>query len=232
MTQPLQVIPDLESFREYAAAYAVVPVTARIVTDRDTPVTVYEKLVGDGIGFLLESADGGEQWGRWSFVGWDPAFTLVSRDGKSSVDRDDIEIPAGDPLEVLEALIARFDAPDWPGLPPLHSGAVGSLAYDAVRYVENLPNQPTDDRQLPTSLWMFVGALAAFDRVTQSVTVIRNVFIDPSGRWAKHRGSISDGDFRHRSRHRPAGGGPLVQDSPAGSAHDRSGRFVSDDESN
>ena len=176
----LIVEPDRETFLNYAASHAVVPVTARIVTDRDTPVTVYEKLVGDGVGFLLESAEGGEQWGRWSFVGWDPAFTLVSDSEGSMVDDPAVELPDGDPLEVLEQLVARYRAPSWPGLPPLHSGAVGTLAYDAVRYVEHLPDRPSDDRGLPLSLWMFVGALAAFDRLTQSVTIIRNVYIDPS----------------------------------------------------
>ncbi len=180
MTSPLRVVPSLETFTEYAAHYGVVPVTAHIVTDRDTPVTVYEKLVGAGTGFLLESAEGGEQWGRWSFVGWDPEFTLISRDNESRIDGADIDVPTGDPLHVLEALIERFRAPEWPGLPPLHSGAVGALAYDAVRFVEHLPDQPPDDRGLPTSLWMFVGALAAFDRLTQSVTIIRNVYVDDS----------------------------------------------------
>ncbi len=191
MIPPLRIVPDLDTFTRHAGHYGVVPVTATIVADRDTPVTIYEKLVGGGTGFLLESAEGGEQWGRWSFLGWDPQFILLSRDGRSWVEGSDIELPDGDALEVLESLIDRFKAPDWPGLPPLHSGAVGALAYDAVRLVEHLPDQPPDDRGLPTSLWMFVGALAAFDRRTQSVTLIRNVFVDDSDLTGQYQQAVA-----------------------------------------
>ncbi|NND12575.1 MAG: anthranilate synthase component I [Acidimicrobiia bacterium] len=185
-----RIIPDLETFTRHAERYGVVPITVTVVADRETPVTIYEKLVGAETGFLLESAEGGEEWGRWSFLGWDPHFTLLSRDGRSWIEGADIEVPPGDALEVLEALVERYSAPDWPGLPPLHSGAVGALAYDAVRLVEHLPNQPPDDRGLPTSLWMFVGALAAFDRRTQSVTLIRNVFVEDGDPKAQYDDAV------------------------------------------
>src|SRR5690606_13343312 len=80
----------------------------------------------------------------------------------------------------LEDLVARHTVPDLEGLPPLHSGAVGYLAFDAVRYVEHLPRRPADDRNLPEMVWHFVGSLAAFDRVDQTITLVRNVFVDQS----------------------------------------------------
>jgi anthranilate synthase component 1 len=175
-----------DAFLELAGVHAVVPVSVEVVADRETPVSVYEALVGDGDGFLLESMEGGERWARWSFVGWDPEFTLVSQDGVSRVEGADIELAAGDPLTVLEDLIGRFDTatPDELGLPPeavppLFAGCVGYLAYDAVRYVERLDNAPLDDRHLPEMVWQFVGSMAVFDRFRQTVRVIRNVFIGP-----------------------------------------------------
>ncbi|MDH3606675.1 MAG: anthranilate synthase component I [Acidimicrobiia bacterium] len=175
-----------DEFVQLAAEYSVVPLTLEVVGDRETAVTVFEKLVGEKPGFLLESVEGGERWGRWSFVGWDPAFTLSTTDGVSTITGADIEVPEGDPLAVLEQLLARFHTPELPNLPPLHSGVVGYLGYDCVRYVEHLPNRPEDDRGLPDQLWQFVGSLAALDRLTDTVLLIRNVYVedDPSAQYA------------------------------------------------
>ncbi len=174
----MKIFPDRDGFRELARSYRVVPVTMKLLADRETPVTAFEKLVGGAPGFLLESLEGGERWAQWSFLGWDPVFTLSSRDGVSQTDSEKVEVPAGDPLAVLEELTGRYATAPLPGLPPLHSGAVGYLAYDAVRYIEHLPHPPPDDRRLPEMVWQFAGSLAAFDRFGQSLTLVRNVFTD------------------------------------------------------
>ena len=97
--------PGRDEFLDLARHHPVVPVTARMLADRETPVSAYEKLVGDGPGFLLESVEGGEQWGRWSFLGWDPLFTLVARSGEVTVEGSASAALAidgeGTPLEVL-----------------------------------------------------------------------------------------------------------------------------------
>jgi anthranilate synthase component 1 len=172
----MHVSPTREEYAELAARYSVVPVSARLLADRETAVSAFEKLVGDSPGFLFESVEGGDRWARWSFLGWDPEFTLVSRNGATSVEGKPIDLIEGNPLEVLEDLLARFSTPDLPDLPPLHSGAVGYLGYDSVRYIEDLPDRPPDDRQLPEMVWQFVGSLAAFDRFDQTITLVRNVY--------------------------------------------------------
>ena len=174
----MQVTPSLEEFLELAATYAVIPLAMTQLADRETPVSAFEKLVGDAPGFLLESVEGGERWAQWSFLGWDPVFNLISRDGTCVADGIDLDLPDADPLTVLEILLERFASPQLPGLPPLHSGAVGYLSYDAVRYIEHLPDRPRDDRDLPEMVWQFVGSLAAVDRFSQTVTLVRNVFVD------------------------------------------------------
>ncbi|MDH5373250.1 MAG: chorismate-binding protein, partial [Acidimicrobiia bacterium] len=94
-------------------------------------------------------------------------------------------LPGGNPLEVLDRLTSSLSAAQYDGLPPLHSGVVGWLGYDAVRYVEYLPDRPLDDRALPEMIWQFVGSLAAFDRLAQRITLVRNVFVgnDPEAQY-------------------------------------------------
>ncbi len=174
----MEVSPGPAEFRRLAESFPVVPVTMTLLADRETPVSAYGKLVGDAPGFLLESLEGGERWAQWSFLGWDPVFTLTSRDGVTRVDDPRLDIPRGDPLAVLEGLLARYASEPLEGLPPLHSGAVGYLAYDMVRYIERLPDRPADDRDLPEMMWQFVGSLAALDRFGQTLTLVRNVFTD------------------------------------------------------
>jgi len=184
-------------FLELASSYSVVPVSMEILGDRETPVSVYEKLVRGDNGFLLESVEGGEQWARWSFVGWEPHLSLVARDGittatagGSSVVPPDIV--GLDPLEALDVVIGRFATPpdDQLGLggevPPLFAGAVGYLGYDVVRYVESLPNRPDDDRELPEMAWQFFSKLAVVDRFRQTIRLVRNVFVgdQPAAQYA------------------------------------------------
>ncbi len=168
-----------DEFKALAERFPVVPVSTKVLADRETPVSAFEKLVGDAPGFLLESVEGGESWARWSFIGWDPAFTLLTDDGQCRFEgRVTPEVdPSDDPLTVLERVLSAYHVPDLPELPPLHTGAVGYLGYDIVRYVEHLPNRPPDDLGLPEMLWMFAGSVAAFDRFEQTITLVRNVFV-------------------------------------------------------
>ncbi len=185
-------------FLELAAEYSVVPITLEVVGDRETAVTVFEKLVGDDPGFLLESVEGGESWGRWSFVGWDAAFTLSSTVGISTITGATVEVPEGDPLAVLEAMLARFHTPELPNLPPLHTGVVGYLGYDCVRYVEHLPGRPPDDRDLPEQVWHFVGSMAALDRLSDTILLIRNVYVgdDPVAQYQQARANLQEAALR------------------------------------
>ena len=177
--------PDLslDDFLRLATEHSVVPVARRVLADRETAVSLFEKLVGDGPGFLFESLQGGERWARWSFVGWDALATLKSRSGASTFSGTiKLDLPDTDPLSVLEYVTDQYSTPDLPGLPPLHSGLVGYLGYDCVRYVERLPNGPVDDRGLPEMLWQFAGTIAAIDNLNQEVILIRNVVVGDNPR--------------------------------------------------
>jgi anthranilate synthase component 1 len=149
-----QTRPALDEFRSLARDYTVVPVWREVLADLETPVSVFVKLVGDGEGFLLESVEHGERWGRFSFVGRDPALTLVVRNERVETLGD---VPAGVPLDrgalaAVEALLGRYRAPRLPELPPFHGGVVGYLGYDVIREVERLPNEPPDPTGWPDAV--------------------------------------------------------------------------------
>ena len=206
----------------------MIPVSTEVLADRDTPVSVFEKVAGpDGDAFLLESVEGGERWARWSFVGWDPLFVVEARSGTARAAGLDLDLGAMDPLAALEAVVAHFDTPPRPDLPPLHTGLVGYLGYDAVRYVEHLPNRPPDDRDLPELVFQAVGSLAAVDRFRQTITLIRNVIVgdDPA---AAYDDAVAALDAAVAALGKPAATGvvapPEAEQTPAASAtFDRAG---------
>ena len=194
----MQISLTKDRFIDLARGHTVVPIAVEVLGDRETPVSVFEALVGDGDGFLLESVEGGERWARWSFVGWEPTFTVVARNGRTEAVGAEVDLPDGDPLAVLSSLLEQFTAPDgrtcgFPGeVPPLHGGLVGYLAYDAVRYVEKLPAAPPDDRGLPEMIWHVGGALAAIDCFRDTILIIRNVIAgdDPAAAYDEARAAI------------------------------------------
>lgn len=173
----MRFTPDRDEFVALAADHSMIPVRRDVIADRYTPVALFERLAGDGPAFLLESVEGGERWGRWSFVGWDPLFTVEAGADGSVTATGGVDVSGHDPLEALEAVIGMHRTPDADGLPPLHTGLVGYLGYDAVRYVEHLPDRPSDDRSLPLMAWQVVGTLAALDHLRQRVALIRNVIV-------------------------------------------------------
>jgi anthranilate synthase component I len=182
---PEPLHPSPTEFAELASAYTVVPVWREVLADLETPVSVFLKLVGGGEGFLLESVEHGERWGRYSFVGRDPALTLVARGGAVRwLEGPDATLAVGLPddrgaLGALEALLARYRAPRLPELPPFHGGIVGWLGYDVVREIERLENVPAGDPGLPDAVMSLTGHVAAFDHFRQRIYLIENVLIPP-----------------------------------------------------
>jgi anthranilate synthase component 1 len=172
--------PSRDAFRALAREYTVVPVWHEVLADLETPLSAFVKLVGNREGFLLESVEHGERWGRFSFLGRDPARTFVTR-GRHVEWLDDSPPPEGVPtdegtLAAVAALLERYRAPTLPQLPPFHGGIVGWMGYDTVREIERLPNVPRDDLHLPDAVCSLAGHVAAFDHFRQRLFLIENVY--------------------------------------------------------
>ncbi|MCY4458354.1 MAG: anthranilate synthase component I [Acidimicrobiaceae bacterium] len=206
----MTVRPNLAEFRALAQDHRMIPVWRVLLADLTTPVSAFRRVVGDEEGFLLESVDGGDRWGRWSFVGRRPLATLTSRAQKVTVEGDlGIEIdPNGGILCALERLLDHYQTPELPGLPPLHSGLIGFLGYDVVQEVENLPNEAEDDLGYPDAVMSIIGEVAAYDHWRQQVTLIANAPIPENADQATIDAAYEDALQRLKSLGR-AGSRPI-----------------------
>ena len=167
--------PTRDEFDRLAAEFPVVPVWREVIADLETPVSAFMKLGEQPHAFLLESVEGGERWGRYSFIGADPYLVMTSRDGSVAWEGTPPVQATGTPLEVLRAVLSSYSSPALAGLPPLHAGAVGYLGYDVVRYLEELPQTTVDAVGTPELMLMFPRSLLAFDHLRQRVAVVSNV---------------------------------------------------------
>jgi anthranilate synthase component I len=169
--------PDLPTFELLAEDRRVIPVVRRLMADAETPVGIYRKLAASRPGtFLLESAEHGGVWSRYSIIGAASSVTLTAEDGEV---RWIGEPPAGLPTSGLatDALAATIDALDTdplPGLPPLTGGMVGLVGYDAVRRWERLPRTATDDLGLPEVAMMLATDVAVLDHSDGTVLLVAN----------------------------------------------------------
>jgi anthranilate synthase component 1 len=176
-TANLAVTTSRDDFRALAAEHRVVPVTRKVLADSETPLSAYRKLAANRPGtFLLESAENGRSWSRWSFIGAGAPSALTVRDGEAvwlGVTPQDAPC-GGDPMQAVRATLALLKTEPLAGLPPLSSGLVGFFAYDMVRRLERLPELAVDDLALPDMLLLLATDVAAVDHHEGTITLIAN----------------------------------------------------------
>ena len=168
---------NIEEFRGYAKGYNVIPVWRKLLADSETPLGVYRKLAKNAPGtFLLESAEHGGVWSRYSFVGVRSEATLTEKDGAAIWEGTPPSgAPAGmAPLDALRIASAQLRSPKIAGLPPLTGGLVGYMGYDCVRSLEKLPNLGVKDVPLPDLAFMLTSDLAVLDHNDGTITLIAN----------------------------------------------------------
>ncbi|HEX6198269.1 MAG TPA: anthranilate synthase component I [Jiangellaceae bacterium] len=172
-----RVVPGLDEFRVLAKDRRVIPVTRKLLGDGETPVGVYQKLAAGRPGtFLLESAEHGGVWSRYSFVGAHSAALLSERGGQAVWHGSPpVGMPAGiDPWDALRGTLAALHTEPMPGLPPLTGGLVGYVAYDAVRRLERLPETTIDDLAVPEIGFLLATDVAVVDHDDGTIWLIAN----------------------------------------------------------
>ncbi len=192
------VSPDRDTFRALAARGQPIPLLREVLADLDTPLSIFRKLDDGETTFLLESAEGGEKWGRFSFVGVGARARFRAAGGEVQISRRGelrrIALSAEhreDPLDHLRPLLQAERPVDVPGIewPRFSGGAVGYIAYDWVRYVERLPEKNPDELGVPDAFFTFPETLLVHDRLRQMLRVIHLVDVpdaaEADAAWAR-----------------------------------------------
>ncbi|KAB1502539.1 anthranilate synthase component I [Corynebacterium sp. 320] len=173
----MTTVTSRDDFLRRARTHRVVPVVRTVLADHETALSAYRKLAAGRPGtFLLESAAHGQSWDRYSFIGTGARCALVAKDSPARwIGTPPVDIDLGDnPLEAVTNTLQALHTQRDPELPPLTSGLVGYMAYDMVRYIEDLPNTCVDDLDIPDMVQLLVEDMAVVDHHEGTIILIAN----------------------------------------------------------
>jgi len=159
----------------------LIPVYREMLADAETPVTMLLKLTDHPHVFLLESVEGGEKWGRYSFLGTDPRIVVRIRKEGIVVEENGLirQFPhQGNPLGFLEELLGNRRPVPVEGLPRFYGGAVGFFGYDVVRYLERLPESPPSEEGADEAVFLVTDVMAIFDNVRHTIKIVSTAIIE------------------------------------------------------
>jgi anthranilate synthase component 1 len=175
---------NLDEFRACASQGNLIPLYREILADLETPVSAFTKIDHGPAAYLLESVEGGERWGRYSFLGsgsptvlQEEGGALVVTEGKNVRRLRLSDKPGEGPLDRLREVMASYRPVSVPGLPRFVGGAVGYLGYDVVQYFEGLPQRRKDQLGLPMLAFLLTDTLLIFDRVAQTIKIVANAHV-------------------------------------------------------
>jgi anthranilate synthase component 1 len=184
---------DFSTFQSLASAHNVIPVSRTMLADTLTPVSAFLRIrEGARAAFLFESVEGNEQIARYSFIGRDPAAMVRSDGASTTVTERGTERTTGENFfAVLAALTTGYRSAPDPALPRFTGGWVGYIGYDAVRFIERLPERAPRTHQAPDSLLGLFATVLAFDHRKHQISIIANVIApDPAALRAAYDGAL------------------------------------------
>jgi anthranilate synthase component 1 len=166
--------PSARDFLKLSREHSLVPVYRTLTADLETPVSAFLRIAHDEPeAFLLESVEGGEHVGRYTFIGIEPYKKIVSRGTSIVVEEDGMRRSfEGDVFAELKQALSGHTPARLSGLPPFTAGAVGFFSYDVVRQIERLPSLAVDELGVPDACLMFFDQVLAFDHVKKEILLI------------------------------------------------------------
>ena len=184
----LQQFPSENEFNRMAKEFNVIPLCVEILADTQTPVSLLQKCLSQqGPLFLFESVEGGERWGRYSFLGFSARSRIdIFRDRVDIQDSRGFKSIAheGDPLNVLKQIMSGYRPASYPGLPRFWGGMVGYFSYELVSFFEKIPNRLPED--VPIAQMMVPDQLMVFDNIRHTLLAIAISFLNPDSKPAEH----------------------------------------------
>ncbi len=171
----MKIRPSFSEFKQLARQGNLIPVHEEFLADTETPVSAYLKIKDKSYSYLLESADGGERWGRYSFIGYKPYIVVSARGREMEIQEGDhkkILKDVHNPLDVLKDLSLKFRQVSSDELSPFQGGLVGCFNFDLIRKWETLPGLSPEDKDVPECLFTASKRLIIFDHLKHRVTVV------------------------------------------------------------
>lgn len=167
--------PTYQEIKQLAKDYPIVPICKEIFADVITPITLIRKIstLSNNF-FLLESVEGGERWGRYSFIGFDPIAHITCKNNRIMNNNKELAlIEDNNPYEYLRTLLSKYKAPKLPDMPPFTGGLVGYFSYEMISYTEPLLHLETNDCN-DFDLMLF-DKVIVFDHLKQKLNIIVNM---------------------------------------------------------
>jgi anthranilate synthase component I len=172
------ISPSCEKIEELAKDYNIIPVSKEIYADITTPILLLRRIASiSSRYYLLESVEGGEKWGRYSFLGYDPVTRVTCKNHTVTIEGEKLKTVTTDkPAAVLRDLLSQYRSPKLKDLPPFTGGFVGYFAYSMIGYAEpvlKLKQSRDQDYDL-----MLFDKVIAYDHLKQKICVIVNMKTD------------------------------------------------------
>ena len=177
----MKIFPQrLSDVKKLARDCRFVPVWTQLLSDSVTTVSILKNLLKYDYCFLLESVEGGERQGRYSFLGFKPFLTFQYNDGSVTLTRGrkKTSFETGDPLAELEKISKEYSSLRLPELPRFSGGGVGYISYDIIRTLEKLPGYKKDDLNLPDIFFCFYKSLLIFDHVNHTLKIVSHADVE------------------------------------------------------
>ncbi|MGK7344408.1 MAG: anthranilate synthase component I [Candidatus Nitrospinota bacterium M3_3B_026] len=186
--------PSREEFISLTGEGNLIPVYREIFADLETPVSAYLKMGDTKYSYLLESVEGGEKWGRYTFIGAEPSIVFKYKGGAVILEEEGEERSykaEGGPLDELKKVMSRYQPVPVPGIPRFYGGAVGFLSYDAVRFFEKMPETARDELSVPDAWFVVTDTILIFDNIMNTIKVVSNAHIGSDGADAAYDEAVA-----------------------------------------
>ena len=167
----------------------VIPLFERIPADLDTPVGAYIKLKSrHKNSFLLESIEGGEKLGRYSFLGFDPFLNIQGENDQVTLSKGNVKkVIDSNPIDFIQQLFEFYKPVKVEGLPRFTGGGVGYFSYDTIRWIEDIPDNNPDDLKIPSMYISMYRNIIVFDHLKQEILVISNILYESGEKGLKKK---------------------------------------------
>lgn len=181
------ITPSKNDFKKLARKGNLIPVFCEVIADTETPVSAYRKIAFDEKGnpypysFLLESVEGGENIARYSFLGANPLYSYIRKNGKGTLKSGNKTTPVSgkDTFAEIHNVLEKYKPVKLPGLPPFSGGAVGYVSYDVISEVEPSVVQPEKKPvDVPEAVFMITDSFLVFDKVRHTIKIIVQTHVE------------------------------------------------------